>query len=117
FGALSTLPLYCLGDLPSPDPGQIIGEHYDVWRSCLIVARETLRSSIDATASAHQSLNALLAAADNIRGRFSGIATSLKSDPTGAAAAYARLSEAYWRLPDLNRNLANELGIDCSFLP
>src|SRR5258708_3802201 len=45
FGALATLPLYCTKELPAPDPGALILDHCDVWRSCLIVVREVMKSN------------------------------------------------------------------------
>ena len=55
FGALATLPLYCLGELPSPDPRAIILDHYEVWRSYLIVVRQVLKADSDAPDTAHDS--------------------------------------------------------------
>jgi hypothetical protein len=117
FGALATLPLICLGDLPSPDPGRAVAERYDVWRSCLIVAREILRSSCDTPESASRSLDALLMAVGDIRDGYGEIADSIKTNRAASEAAYGRLADAYGRLPDLIRNFAGELGIDCTFLP
>lgn len=117
FGALATLPLYCLGELPVADPAAIIGEHYEVWRSCLIVAREILRSSSEAPQGAYRSWGDLLRAIDDIREAYGRIANNSKTDRAATEAAFARLADSYGRLPDLIRNFGSELGIDCSFLP
>jgi hypothetical protein len=117
FGAVATLPLYCLGELPVADPVAVISQHYEVWRSCLIVAREILRSSSDAPEGAYRSWSDLLTAVDDIREAYVRIAACSKTDRAASEVAYGRLADSYGRLPDLIRNFGGELGIDCSFLP
>src|SRR5579859_6478449 len=80
FGALATLPLYCLGDLPSSEPRQIVLDRYDIWHSCLVVAREVLRSDAGVADRASRSLDALLAGAAELRDAYLGICPAALGD-------------------------------------
>jgi hypothetical protein len=117
FGALATLPLYCLGELPSPDPRVIILEHYEVWRSCLIVVREVLKADGGAPEIVQASLAALIDMTAELRDCYTQVNASYLTTPTSARTAYGRLVAAYERLPLLIRDLGVALELDTSFLP
>lgn len=116
FGALATLPLYCLGELPAPDPNQIVLEHYEVWRSCLIVTREIIRSDGSETADFRSSLDAMMTAAGDLRDAYLGLSASGRTDPARALAAYDRLAETYGHIPSLMGDVSRSLEIDHTYL-
>lgn len=116
FGALATLPLYCLGDLPSSNPAAVILSHFDIWHSCLVVARETLRADAAALERMPQPLDDLLSTARELRDAYLAIHSDNAGNVDMSTEAYQRLVAAYERLPVLIRQLAEELGLDDSFL-
>jgi hypothetical protein len=117
FGALTTLPLYCLGDLPSPDPRAVVLDHYDIWHSCLVVAREVLRSDARQPERVPRALDNLLNTATELRDAYIDLSTSRAYDEPMAKNACSRLVAAYERLPLLVQELSSELELDDSFLP
>ena len=117
FGALATLPLYCLGDLPSPDRGQAVLEHYDIWHSFLVVVREVLRSDAGNSERIPESLEKLLNTATELRDAYLAIGAGGDHDAPAAKNGYSRLVTAYNHLPILVQQLSNELDLDDSFLP
>lgn len=117
LGALATLPLFCLGGLPADDPRAPVQDRYDVWRSCLIVAREVIRANAEAPESAMATVRASLNAAGDVRDAFFDIAESHQDAPAAAQAAFRRLSDAYDRLSSDVHELSESLGLEPSFLP
>lgn len=116
FGALATLPLYCLGDLPSSDPGAMVLSHYDIWHSCLVVARETLRADASSLEQMPPPLEDLLSTATELRDAYLALHLDGTADSDAASKAYRRLVAAYERLPVLIKQLGDELGLDASFV-
>jgi hypothetical protein len=117
FGALATLPLYCLGDLESLDPGAIVLDHYDIWHSCLVVSREVLRS--DGWNAEHVSglIDDLLSTTAQLRDAYLAIATARTQDRTSAKNAHLLLVASYERLHNGVQQLVSELELDDSILP
>jgi hypothetical protein len=118
FGALATLPLFCLGQLPSPDPLAVVRQHFDVWHSCLVVVREVMKAGGGMTdQDARDSLAALIELVADLRDAYIDIHLSHCTAPQGAAAAFERLQAAYDRMPLLVREFAATADVEASFLP
>lgn len=117
FGALATLPLFCTGQLPSPNPAAAILEHFDVWRSCLVVVREVLKSAGFGAAEMPDALHELMDQVATIRDAYGEIHSHHKTNRRHALLAFERLRENYGSLAESVRELGIGLEIDTTFLP
>ncbi|HSZ55803.1 MAG TPA: hypothetical protein VK797_09090 [Tepidisphaeraceae bacterium] len=118
FGALATLPLFCLGQLPSPDPEAAIHEHFEVWHSCLIVIREVIKAAgAKGDRDTHAAVAALLDVVGDLRDAYIDIHHFHRAEPQRAADTVKRLQAAYDRMPSLVRDLAARLELESPFLP
>jgi hypothetical protein len=111
YGAMATLPLFCVGALHPENPEIAVLERYDVWHSFLVVTRELLRSD-----SLHESVNPtllmLFSAIESLRDAFLKLleGASLTTDET--ASAYKALTENYRCIAAGVAEIARELEID-----
>lgn len=117
FGALATLPLICLGDLPTPDPQAIVLDHYDIWHSCLIVAREILRSDGGAAEGVPDALEKLLVTVAELRDAYLAMIAASPAVEIDPNAIHLRIAAAYERLPILVQDLATDLDLRDALLP
>ena len=116
FGSLATLPLFCLGELHSPDPERAVSEHYDVWRSCLVVVREVLRGAGFGN-ELPITFSDLSDCVAGIRDAYLEILRDHTTNPQKALAAYALLEERYEALPTAVRDLGVAVDVDTAFPP
>jgi hypothetical protein len=117
FGALATVPLYCLGELETPDPRRVVLDHYEIWRSCLILAREILRSDPSEGGGWRPALDAMMSAIAELRDAYLVIAESARTAPTDAVSSFNKLVDTYSRIPQLASDLSRALEIDELDLP
>lgn len=111
FGSISTLPLYCFGQLPSDNPADLINAHYEIWHSCLIVVREVLKGTGDTADAAHATLTELSQEIERLRQAYVQLQKSVES------ATFRDFEAVYETIPHLVRDLCDELELDPAFLP
>jgi hypothetical protein len=117
FGALATLPLFCVGELDSNDLPQLIRDHHEAWHSFLIVARETLSSAgIDSDGPELKAIAELLDAADVLRDSYLRLATCRTLPSQNVKAAYEQLAGAYARIPMCIKTIAGSFDLEASAL-
>jgi hypothetical protein len=117
FGALATVPLYCLGELQTPDPRRVVLDHYEIWRSCLILAREILRSDPSEGGGWRTAMDAMMSAVAELRDAYLGIAEFARTAPSDALLSFNKLVDTYSRIPQLVSDLSKALDIDELHLP
>lgn len=112
FGALATVPLYCLGELQTPDSRRVVLDHYEIWRSCLIFAREIMRSDPSEGGGWRPTLDAVMSAIAERRDGYLGIAESARTAPSDALLSFNKLVDTYSRIPQLTSDLSKALEIN-----
>ena len=115
YGALATLPLYCVGKLHTSDLRELILEHYEKWHSFLVVARETLRTGEFSHAPETAPINELLEVADQLRDSYLILAQCRSLSRARVRSAYKDLVDAYDGIPQCVERLGKSLGVHLSF--
>ena len=115
YGALATLPLYCVGKLHASGVPGLILEHHEKWHSFLIVARETLRTGEFSHAPEIGPINELLDVADKLRDAYLTLARSQSLPKEQVKSAYSNLVNAYGRIPACVDQIGKSVGTRLSF--
>jgi hypothetical protein len=110
-GAVATLPLYCLGELPTADPEAIVESHFDIWHSCLVVVREVLRAD---HGEIPEIIDQLFATVVDLRDAYLALA---RQGRKATAVTAEQLVDSYKTLPILCRTLVQEFNLNDSFVP
>ena len=116
YGAMATLPLYCLGELHALNPASLVTDRYDVWHSYLIMIREVLRSasSLD---NISPTLDALFGTVNSLRDAFLELISGRTLDSDKARAAYNDLVSAYDHLVLNTIEIIRDLELQEQILP
>jgi hypothetical protein len=114
FGALTTLPLFCLGELESTDLPEVIHDHYEAWHSFLIVARETLHAAGMAGSPESAAITELLGIADTLRDAYLELADCRTLSTVKVRQAFERLFESYIRIPKCICIITESLDLEVS---
>jgi len=116
FGSLATLPLVCLGELHLPDPEAAITDHFNLWRSYLVVVGNVLRTA-GFGETLPDGVKVLTDCITEIRDANRQILADHVGNPRTAVAAFARMESAFQRIPGAVRDLGMALDVDITFLP
>ncbi len=114
FGSLATIPLFCLGELGGGDAGPIISDHYDIWRSCLTVARVLLQTKPFSMDAARGQLDGLFEIAADLRNAYVELSEYEKSPADQTLAAYAKLVSSFDRIATCVGDLGKAANLDVS---
>jgi hypothetical protein len=114
YGALATLPLYCVGKLHTSGLRALILEQHEKWHSFLVVARQTLRTG-EFSHAPEEPINELLEIADQLRDAYLGLAKSPSLSKERVGSAYKELVDAYGRIPTCVDQIGKSLGARLSF--
>ena len=93
YGAMATLPLYCVGELSTSESDSMVMERYEVWHSFLVVAREMLRST-SFFESAKVPVDSLFEVVDHLRDAFLKLLHSRTMNRAAVRVEYERFVRA-----------------------
>ena len=117
WGAMATIPLYCVGEFNAPDAEMMVHERYDIWHSCLVVAREMLRSSL-LIESVNSPMDALFSAtSEDLRDEFVKLMRSRDMSRDEVKRAYGRLAAAYEQLSISILEIGHALELSPELVP
>src|SRR5665213_1584455 len=98
YGAMATIPLYCVGKFDASEADSMVLARFDVWHSYLVVAREMLKST-SFLETAKVPLESLFEAVDHLRDAFLKLLHAPTMDPIAVRGEYERLVSAYEQIP------------------
>jgi hypothetical protein len=116
YGALATLPLYCVGMITTSDPDSIVIARYDVWHSYLVVTREMLRST-SFLERGKTPLDSLFAAVERLRDGFLKLLHARTMNAAAVRIEYKRLASSYRRIASLVEILGQHLELTSPLVP
>ena len=116
YGAMATIPLYCVGKFDASQADSMVMERYDVWHSYLVVAREMLRST-SLLESPHAPLDALFEAVDHLRDAFLELLHARTMKPVAARIEYERLVRSYQQIPRSVEEMGELLDLTPPLVP